>query len=222
MKTECDDWVMKQYEKSKPELKRQLADFEKFGQEANRDDLFAELAYCLCTPQNPFRNCRAACHELTQNKLMFSADADLIAYFLHKSKVRFHNNKAAFIVEARAELYDDGRQYDIKTLVQQLRSMPQLKARDYLLCDVYIKGLGPKESSHFLRNIGHGDNLAILDRHILLKLVECDVIETHPTKNPTYREYIDIESRMREWSRQLGISLGELDLLLWTGGHRRF
>jgi len=47
-----------------------------------------------------------------------------------------------------------------------------------------IRGIGYKEASHFLRNIGLGENLAILDRHILKNLKFFGVIEEIPASLP--------------------------------------
>jgi len=75
-------------------------------------------------------------------------------------------------------------------------------------------GLGYKEASHFLRNIGLGEELAILDRHILKNLALLGVIE-EVKSSPTKKAYLQIEKKMTKFSRQVGIPMGELDLLLW-------
>ena len=77
-----------------------------------------------------------------------------------------------------------------------------------------IKGLGYKEASHFLRNIGRGEDLAILDRHILKNLALLGVIDEVPS-SPTKRLYLEIEEKMAAFSRQTNIPMGHLDLLLW-------
>lgn len=78
-----------------------------------------------------------------------------------------------------------------------------------------VKGVGMKEASHFIRNIGFGGKeLAILDRHILKNLKELKVIEKIP-KKLTKKTYLEIEEKMREFCKMLGISMYELDMLLW-------
>ncbi|MEK9139334.1 MAG: DNA lyase, partial [Bacteroidota bacterium] len=77
-----------------------------------------------------------------------------------------------------------------------------------------VKGLGWKEASHFLRNIGH-HNLAILDRHILKNLKRHNVIRTLP-KTLTAKRYLTIEKKFLAFSQHLGISMDELDLLFWS------
>ncbi len=86
-------------------------------------------------------------------------------------------------------------------------------AREYLVRN--IKGMGYKEASHFLRNIGMGESLAILDRHILKSLEELGVINRIP-KTLSPKRYKEIEERMKELSKKLRIPLSHLDLLLWS------
>lgn len=51
-----------------------------------------------------------------------------------------------------------------------------------------------KEASHFLRNVGFGENIAILDRHILRNLVKLEVIDELP-KTLTPKLYLEIEEK---------------------------
>lgn len=203
-----------QYEHKKLEIKRRMKEFQDFGKKASKEDLFAEVAYCICTPQTDYEACQAAIDELCQKKLLFSVDEDIISFFLRKNGVRFHNVKARRIAQARAKLYASDCTDPILKLVGELLQMDQRKARDCLY-EMWIPGVGMKECSHFLRNIGHGENLAILDRHILGKLESHGVINQQP-KKLTPRNYQVIEEKMTAWSNEIGIPLGELDLLLWS------
>lgn len=78
-----------------------------------------------------------------------------------------------------------------------------------------INGFGPKEASHFLRNIGFGADLGILDVHILKNLAAHGVIDEVP-KSMTRKKYAEIEGRMREFASEVGIPFAELDLVLWS------
>jgi len=86
--------------------------------------------------------------------------------------------------------------------------------RDWLAKDPRVKGLGYKEASHFLRNIGF-KGYGILDKHIVRSLYELKVIDS--PKPPTSREkYLSTEDRMRRFAGNAGINFDELDLLLWS------
>ena len=78
----------------------------------------------------------------------------------------------------------------------------------------HVKGMGWKEASHFLRNIG-GRNLAILDRHILKNLIHHRVLSA-PVGGLTARRYGLIEQEFRRFGGVVGIPMDELDLLFWS------
>src|SRR6185436_16604888 len=118
--------------------------------------------------------------------------------------IRFHRTKAARLLEARGRfdaiaacLAGDG---------------PPTAVREWLVENV--NGLGWKEASHFLRNIGRRD-LAILDRHILKNLVAAGAMRSAP-KAMTQKRYIAIERKFAALARSTGIPMDELDLLFWS------
>ncbi len=84
--------------------------------------------------------------------------------------------------------------------------------REWLVKDV--KGIGYKEASHFLRNIGFGKQIAILDRHILKNLKLYGVIGDIP-KMLSRKKYFEIEKKMMDFSKEIEIPMSHLDLLFW-------
>jgi len=77
-----------------------------------------------------------------------------------------------------------------------------------------VLGMGYKESSHFLRNIGKRD-LAIIDRHILKGLLRCGVLKSLP-KTLSRKTYLEIEKQFQKFSEEINIPMDELDLLFWS------
>ncbi|MBU1630565.1 MAG: DNA lyase, partial [Candidatus Omnitrophica bacterium] len=77
-----------------------------------------------------------------------------------------------------------------------------------------VKGIGYKEASHFLRNIGLGENIAILDRHILRNLKELGVIK-EILSSISKKKYLEIEGKMKEFSVSANIPMDHLDLVFW-------
>jgi len=99
------------------------------------------------------------------------------------------------------------------SILRRIRStLDDVRLRDWLAENV--SGMGMKEASHFLRNIGRGSSLAILDRHILRQLVELGVIPAVP-RTLTPGRYRKIEAVMRTFASNNGMSMDHLDLLLW-------
>jgi N-glycosylase/DNA lyase len=165
---------------------------------------FYELVYCLLTPQSSAVNAGKAVEALRASGL-FERDIEPSS-LLHQEGfyIRFHNTKGGHIKEAK------NRFAEIAMVLGNGHSSVDL--RKWLALNV--KGLGWKEASHFLRNIGHR-NLAILDRHILKNLKRHNVIRSLP-KTLTPKRYLAIEQKFMAFSEYAGVSMDELDLLFWS------
>ncbi len=195
------------YNQRKTDIKARLKEFKN---KMNDDDntIFSELVFCLFTPQSNAKKCDKAVRHLKETNLLLEGSAAEIAKQL--KGVRFHNTKSARVVAARQK-FTKNNQIHIK---QKLTSIGTPKEqRQWLIKN--ITGLGYKESSHFLRNIGLGIDLAILDRHILKNLARYSAIDSIP-KTLTKSKYLKIEQKMRDFSNNTGIPIAELDLLLWS------
>jgi N-glycosylase/DNA lyase len=193
----------------KPRIKERLASFARLGR-AGGKDIFSELCFCLLTANANALLCDRAIKELKDKGLIWNGGSRRIAAVL-KGKARFHNKKAIFIVLARRLFRGRGGRIDIK---KYLKNGDIFATREWLVRN--IKGFGYKEASHFLRNIGLGEDIAILDRHILKNLLLLGVIGKIPASLGSKNTYLGIEDKMRRFSRRAGIPLAELDLLFWS------
>jgi len=198
---------MEAYKERKTEIANRIKEFQETLNQSD-ERIFAELCFCICTPQTKATLCWEAVSALMENGLLYAGTREQMVPFL--KKVRFYNNKAEYILEARKLFTKDGK-LQIKKVIRSFDNVSCL--RDWLKGEV--KGMGMKEASHFLRNIGLGKDTAILDRHILKNLKKFGVIEEIP-KNLLKEAYDEIESKMRAFSKRIGIPLDELDLLLWS------
>ena len=213
-------------------IKSRLEDF-KTVYRGPQERIFAELCFCICTPQSSAVVCWEQILDLTKDRILYQGNEKEIAARLRR--VRFSENKARFIIEARRFFSINGtinvsarlrqmvkqgkkRQTRLSHLDQnrtiekmgfkEISSLREMLAQE-------VKGLGMKEASHFLRNIGIGGELAILDRHILRNLELYGVIDEIP-KSLSKKIYLEIELRMKLFSSEIGIPMDELDLLLWA------
>jgi len=202
--------LLKEYHAKRAAIRERLAEFRALWREPD-ERLFEEVAYCILAIQTKARASDAAVRDLKANGLLLSGKAAAIARFL-RSRTRFHNHKAAYLVAARDRFRTGGR-WVLKETLSAFRSPEE--ARDWLVREV--DGFSMKEASHLLRNIGFSDGLAILDRHVLRNLVRHGVIRAIP-KTLTPRRYREIEARWRRFADAIGVSLAELDLLFFSRG----
>lgn len=200
--------LVSSYNKMRPRIRERLSEFKKVHK-GDDDSIFAELCFCILTANANALMCDKAIDELKKNDLLLRGSPRQIRPKL-RGRVRFHNKKADFIVLARG-LFRKGRGVCVK---ERLDLKDIIATRDWLVEN--IKGYGFKEASHFLRNIGLGADIAILDRHILKNLHRHGVISRVPDSVGSRKVYMDIEDKMRAFSRRIGIPMDELDLLFWS------
>ena len=187
--------LKKQHKAKQYIIKKRLTEFSKVQDK----ELFYELAFCLLTPQSNAKKCWQCVEQL--RKAGFPGKNVKLIPIL-KTKTRFHKTKSK-----RLQLLKENFP-KVKKILQHKNSKT---IREHLVNGV--NGLGYKEASHFLRNIGHR-NLAILDRHILKHLVRLKVINELP-KTLTPKKYFEIENKFIDFSKQVNIPMDELDLLFW-------
>ncbi|PKN02276.1 MAG: DNA lyase [Elusimicrobia bacterium HGW-Elusimicrobia-1] len=205
--------IKKNHRLRKGAIQKRIAEFRR-KLSSPPDDIFAELCFCLLTPQSKAKSCWAAIENLKSKKLLSRdcrAPASALAAAI--SGVRFQNNKSRYLVEARGHYDSVCRSPSGVKGLARAKASAIIKFRNELAGRV--KGYGFKEASHFLRNVGLGRNLAILDRHILKNLVKFGVIKEIPdTIAP--KAYVKMEEKMRLFSAALKIPMDELDLVFWS------
>jgi N-glycosylase/DNA lyase len=187
--------------------------FDDVWKNATEEEIFTELVFCLFTPQSKAVSCWSAVNELADKNMIFSSKDEDIAKVI--SKVRFRNNKAKYLVEARKLFMVDSK-IKIKEKLKSFKNICEL--RKWLIDN--IKGIGYKEAGHFLRNIGIGKGLAVLDRHILKNLKAYGAIKKIPEKL-SVKTYLETEKQMQDFAKSIGIPMSHLDMLFWckdTGG----
>jgi N-glycosylase/DNA lyase len=190
------------YLKRKREIRKRLQDF----CNVKPEEYFYELVYCLLTPQSSASNAFKAVEELS-TKDFRNADIDPEPILGRRDcYIRFHRTKAMHLKKLKYQYPE------IERIL--LNNKHGNEVRQWLVKNV--TGIGWKEASHFLRNIGQR-NLAILDRHILRYLFRFGVIRKMP-KSLTMKEYLQIEKKFRNFSKKCRIPLDDLDLLFWSLG----
>jgi N-glycosylase/DNA lyase len=163
------------------------------------DILFEELCYCILTA-----NFSAKRGALIHDKLKACFHSDTkqtLEKKLRNCGYRFPKIRAGFIEAAAKQK---------QTIATTIKTLQGEERRAWLV--QHVQGLGYKEASHFLRNIGF-DDYAIIDSHIIDLLARYNVITT--PKTLTKNRYLAIETTLRDIATKTNLSLAELDLYLW-------
>ena len=177
---------------------KRLAEFKRLGEGSN-NDIFKELCFCILTANFNAEKSIIIQRELGDGFLFLSENE--LADKLRRLGHRYPNTRAKYIVYARR--FKD-------SLRDVIGSLSGERLREWFV--KYLKGLGYKEASHFLRNIGFED-YAIIDFHVVDLLVKHGLVVK--PKTMTKMRYLEIERVLKVVAEKAGFTLAELDLYLW-------
>jgi len=159
-----------------------------------------ELVFCINSPQTRYET-NIKGDELVHLIQRFDSITENELSNIYKGRIRFHRRKAHFCIEAYKKIDEI-----INVVFDKTKGAKD--KRDWLYEN--ITGLGMKEASHFMRNIGMDNGeLAILDVHILKSL-------GYPKNFISSRsEYLGLEDDFIKIAKSQNKSAGELDLEIW-------
>jgi len=200
--------IKKIYLEREDEIISRLKEFDEIWKNGNEEKIFAELAFCILTPQSKAKVCWLTIENIINKNLLLNGNKK--QFLKELSGIRFNDRKADYIIEARKKFLTDEK-LSIKAIIEEFEDVYQ--TRQWLVKN--IKGIAYKESSHFLRNIGFSEHIVILDRHILKNLVLMRVIDKIP-KSLSKKQYLKIENKMKGFAEKINIPLNHLDFVLWS------
>ena len=181
------------------DIGKKIVEFKTAGN-GSKEFIFGELCFCLLTA-----NTSAEMGVRTQQ--MIGMDGFLnysetkLRDELKRVKYRFYNLRSKFIVNSR---------WIVDKLPSLVKAGDTFESREYLVEN--IKGIGYKEASHFLRNVGVFD-FAILDKHILGMLRnEKPELEIRVASR---KNYLRTEEIILDMARDINLEPGILDLYMW-------
>jgi N-glycosylase/DNA lyase len=190
------------------EIRRRLSEFASIGRNASDEKLWEEMVFCFFTGGCSARMGLNAVDAV--RPLLMTGDQTALSNAL-TGVHRYPNARARYIVASREFLQEHCRMM----LRKKLHAFDcPIARRDWLVHEKGIKGLGYKEASHYLRNIGF-KGYAILDKHVLNCLVELKILE-EPKPPNTRSRYLTIEDKLKKLTETTGIDFDELDLVLWS------
>jgi N-glycosylase/DNA lyase len=197
-------------------------------QEMDEVCLWQELCVCILSSGVPYEMATSAQlhllrHNLLDPDILISKDGmQLIAGELSKPiclpkrkdgglrKYRFPNIRARCLVDSASFLYA-GNEGGLFSLLGRHNSEGEM--RDFLACN--MSGIGLKEASNFLRNIGYSSSLAIIDTHIVSFMKEANLIPEDLSGIDGNKKYLELESILVAISESNGLDLSILDHAIW-------
>ena len=200
--------IRRTYAERSDEIRRRMAEFESVWMSGSDARLWEEMVYCFftggCSAKMGMRSVSAV-RELLEDGEEHELAAALAG--VH----RYPNERSRYIVASRDFL----RKHCGMKLRKKLESFDcRYERRDWLVKEKGIKGLGYKEASHFLRNVGFS-GYAILDKHVLRCLHELKIID-EPKPPNTRSKYLRVEDKLKQLAKKARIDFDELDLVLWS------
>ncbi len=173
----------------------------KLNNSADEDVWFRELVLCVLTANSSFVSAYKVLGHVMREFEKGTLDFERV---LKERGYRFYDVKAKYLkglVKYRGK---------VKSWIKPLADKSQFLARERLADEIY--GIGMKEASHFLRNVGYFD-LAIVDKHVMRFSINAGLVR--PFKSLTKSRYLEIESRLKELAKQFNMPVGVLDLFIW-------
>ena len=192
------------------EIRGRLAEFEDVWKHGSDARLWEELVFCIFTAGASARMGLRSVEAI--RSLLGEGDREQMSKALIDAGAhRFPMARPGYVVVTRDYLRE---QCGMRLREQLLSFDNPIERRDWLARERRIKGLGYKEASHFLRNIGL-KGYGILDKHVLRCLADLEVVDS--ARPPTTRNaYLEKEEQLRRFARRVRINFEELDLVLWS------
>ena len=195
---------------------------------ASEAELLFELVACILGSQVPYEVALAAAEEIRNVGLLENptrrycillyekAIYDILRQPLHNPswaptgrRYRFARIRANHISRTVWAIYSDGgslqrRLGACKTAREARRSIVEVAG-----------GIGPKQASLFLRNIGFTEELAIFDTHLLRFMSLFGLLDQDIRPISSLRNYENLENHLRDYAKSAGYSLGCVDQAIW-------
>ena len=162
--------------------------------------IFIELCFCIMTANCSAERCIDVQERMGDGFLTLSETQ--LPLKMKEYHYRFPNVRSSFIIEARKKIYQ------LENVIESHNGGNHL--REWIVKN--IKGIGYKEASHFLRNIGFNE-YAIIDFHIIDLLAKHNIVEK--PKSMTKTKYLEIEEILKSLGHRMNLNMAELDLYLW-------
>lgn len=196
----------------------------------SENKLLSELVLCILSSQEKYEVALAVMKELRKqnvlrvpkNKTEFKEIKSQVKSILknpvdyksnehtYSRRLRFFVKKAEYIIATIENIYLND--LTIKEILRQEECIQETRKNIIN----YSYGLGPKQASMFLRNIGYHTEFAVLDKHVIdyMKLMGLTTVSEASFSNISV--YQKIEMQLKSYAESFNLNLLHLDLAIWT------
>ena len=189
------------------------------------DDLWRELVACILGSRVRFEVAHSAVERMERRRLFCERrrssrfqqyEHDVMDALSDRDapgepyRYPFFRVRANQIRRAAEQLYK--RNGTLRSFLEDSRDIRDARRRLAL----EVSGLGPKQASLFLRNIGYAANVAVLDIHVLTYMSWVGLTETPIRSVPTVRKYETLEDVFIEHAFSFGYTPERFDLAVWV------
>ena len=189
------------------------------------DELWRELVACILGSRVRFEVAHSAVKRMEKRRL-FSERSRSSRFSQYEQDVKdalserephdvpnrypFFRVRASQIRQAAEQLYKGN--CSLRTYLESSSDIRVARRR----LAMEISGLGPKQTSLFLRNIGYSTHVAILDIHVLTYMYWVGLTETPIGSVSTMRKYEALEDVFIEHAYSFGYAPDRFDLAVWV------
>lgn len=203
-----------------PDIQYRVQDFRKKYDERS---LWWELSSCILSSQVPYPLAIAAADEIDRKELLFRSCSD--KEWLEKKITGVLTKPLNVEGKPRAYRFPIVRTRNLvqcHTIITNTKnSLTELiysfdnanEARKWFV--KYIPGIGPKQASMFLRNVGISYDLAILDRHVLNYMSKLGIYSGTKISIANLKQYYKHEAILQKHAYDLSCPVGLLDWAIW-------
>ena len=144
-----------------------------------------------------------------QARLVEDTRARLRARSIGDRVYRFPETRSGWLASAAVTIY--GRNDSLSAVLAACGDA--FAARRFLSSSV--RGLGPKQASLFLRNVGASDDIAVIDRHVLRYMYWVGLVDSVAPPS-SLSGYERLEDLLRRQASVVGLPLGLFDIAVWV------
>lgn len=189
------------------------------------DDLWRELVACILGSRVRFEVAHSALEWMEKRRLFRECrrssrfqqyEQDVMEALSERgspgkpSRYPFFRVRSSQIRQAAERLYETGD--TLRSILEGSRDIRDARRRLAL----EVSGLGPKQASLFLRNIGYAAHVAVLDIHVLTYMNWVGLTETLIRSVSTVRKYEALEDAFVEHAYSFGYTPDHFDLAVWV------